>query len=288
MNRWLPTLSVLVATPFLTAQTGGTPPAPSKVEQRAKEMRENLDTQKPIRSHVRVEIRLANGNRLAGIVKDGRMVERVDGLRFVDAHADDKGAGIRLWYSGGANNYVFVPFLDFAEYKVLQRLSAKELAEIEGNMRMEEAAAAERRRQQEAERKAKAEAEAKAADEVGEPGTEAEGADAKAKPAGETKAGGKGKAGAETEAPKVDKAQQQQRDWFALLQEYPPAEGWNAAKKDEISRRFAVIGAKPSEKEQRFVDKFDEWKKACAQFGVDPEQGNEQAREQETGKKRRK
>lgn len=161
---------------------------------------------------------------------------------------------------------MLVPVLTSPKHKVLQRLSAKELAEIEGNMRMEEAAAAERRRQQEAERKAKAEAEAKAAEEAGVPGTEAEGEDAKAKPAGETKAGGKGKAGAETEAPKVDKAQQQQRDWFALLQEYPPRV--ERRKKDEISRRFAVIGAKPSEKEQRFVDKFDEWKKACAQLGA--------------------
>lgn len=72
--------------------------------------RKLLDAQKPIRSHVRVEIRLANGNRLAGIVKDGRMVERVDGLRFVDAHADDKGAGIHLGIRAGPTTTCWCPY----------------------------------------------------------------------------------------------------------------------------------------------------------------------------------
>lgn len=285
MNRWLPVLSVFVATSLLSAQTEGRSQEPSKIEQRAKEMRDNLDAPKPIRSHVRVEVRLANGNKLDGIVKDGRLVERVDGLRFVEAQAGDKGAGIRLWYSGGANNYVFVPFADFSEYKVLQRLSAKDLVEIEGKMRLEEAAAAEKRRQAEADRKAKAEADAKAAAEAGEGVV----ADTDPKPAGEGKATAKPKAGGKDAAEaKPTKEQEQQREWFQLLQDYPPADGWNAAKRDEINRKLPVLHVKPTEQEQRFVDKFEDWKKACAQFGVNPEQGNEQAREQETDKKRRK
>jgi hypothetical protein len=33
---------------------------------------------------------------------------------------------------------------------------------------------------------------------------------------------------------------------------------------------MVVVGAKPTESEQRFVDNFDAWLKACAKFGVDP------------------
>lgn len=295
MNRLHLALSVLMATPFLAAQAGGTPDESVTVERRAKEMRESLESQKPIRSHVRVEVKLQNGNKLQGIVKDGRLVERVDGLRFVDAHADDKGAGIRLWYSGGASNYVFVPFADFAQYKVLQRLSAKELTEIEDRMRMEEAAAAEKRRQLDAERKAREAADAKAAAEAeaeGETTDDGEAAvdgDGKPTAKGKPVKGGKDKDGKDVATPKVTGEQQQQRDWFQLLQEYPPAEGWNAAKKDEIGRRLAVVGAKPSDKEQRFVDKFEDWKKACAHFAVDPEQGNEKVQQaNEAAKKRKK
>jgi hypothetical protein len=61
---------------------------------------------------------------------------------------------------------------------------------------------------------------------------------------------------------------ERQKVYLALLREYPPAGGWNRAKRDEIARRKNVVGAVPSEKEQQFVAKFAEWEKACAAFGV--------------------
>lgn len=230
----------------------GTPS--NRVDQRAQAMRQQIEFGKTVQSHVRVLVRLKNGNRLIGVVKDGRMVERVDGLRFVDASATEKGAGIRLWYTGGTRNYVFVPFGDFAEYEVLQQLSNKQLQSIEDEMQMEEKRASERA----------AAARPPAADTQPAPGGEP--APTVEKPAGKPEKD-KGKA----DGADASKGDAQQRQWFTLLQDYPPAAGWGKAKRDEISRRFVVIGAKPSEFEQKFVDKYDEWIQACAHFGVNPE-----------------
>ena len=63
-------------------------------------------------------------------------------------------------------------------------------------------------------------------------------------------------------------AQAQQRKWFALVNTYSPDDGWNKARRDEISRRLVVVGSKPNELEQGFVDQFAEWEKACKHFGI--------------------
>ena len=251
----------------------------ARVEQRAQQMRDTIDTGKPMQFHVRVAVRLKNGNKLSGVVKDGRLVERVDGLRFVEAQAKDRGAGIRLWYSSGARNYVFVPFADFAEYEVLQRLSQKQIEEMEHEMQMNERRAAERAG--EAARKA-----ATGGDVQGPPADTTPVGEAPPAPAQEIAplgaAGAQqpapGKAGAAPAATKdaatkdvATKDQEQQRQWFALLQAYPPAAGWGRQKRDEIARRFVVVGSKPSESELKFVDQFAEWEKACAHFGITAE-----------------
>jgi hypothetical protein len=230
-----------------------TPPAGSptnRIDQRAEAMRQQIDLGKTVQSHVRVMVRLKNGNRLTGVVKDGRLVERVDGLRFVDASAQEKGAGIRLWYTGGTRNYVFIPFGDFADYEVLQQLSNKQLQGIEDEMQMEDRRAADRA----------AAARPPAPDTQPAPSTEQA-----PKPTVKTD---------DKDKPKTDDAKSdldQQKAWFGLLQDYPPSAGWCKAKRDEIARRFVVIGAKPSDFEQRFVDKFDDWMQACLHFGVNPE-----------------
>lgn len=241
--------------------------------ERAQTMREQIGLGRPVKSHVRVSVRLKNGNKLSGVVKDGQLVERIDGLRFVEAQAQEVGAGIRLWYATGARNYVFVPFTDFNEYVILQRLSQKQLDEIEQNMQMEEARRAER--EAAAARAASGKAQgAPEAEGAGDDTTPAPNAEPAAKAAG-TDPAAKGKPAAK-DAPAAgsaaDKAAQDlQRLYFGLLQDYPPAAGWGKAKRDEIAHRLVVIGAKPSDKEQRFVDQFENWQKACAHFAVDPE-----------------
>lgn len=141
----------LLFVPLLGVVRAQEPPAPTveprpkdRVSERADSMREQIGKGRQVRSHVRVAVRLKNGNKLIGVVKDGRFVERVDGLRFVDAQAQERGAGIRLWYSGGTRNYVFVPFANFQSYEVLQRLSQEQLTAMEQEMQMAEQRAAER------------------------------------------------------------------------------------------------------------------------------------------------
>lgn len=274
-------LSLFAVAVPLVAQTPA--PAPqgeqkrdeSRVEQRAAQMREGLDAGRSVQSHVRVAVRLKNGNKLIGVVKDGRLVERVDGLRFVDAQAKDRGAGIRLWYTSGARNYVFVPFADFAEYEVLQKLSAKQIDEIEREMQMDERRSAERAAEKADAVKGAADAPQGAVDAPPAPSTETAPIDGSQQQQPQSAAPAPGAAtakdsGKEAKAPAATKEQEQQRQWFALLQAYPPAAGWNKKKRDEIAQRFVVLGVKPSEFELKFVDQFGDWEKACAHFGIDP------------------
>ncbi|MEO6595406.1 MAG: hypothetical protein ABIP94_11700 [Planctomycetota bacterium] len=236
--------------------------------ERAQSMREQIDAGRPVKSHVRVAVRLKNGNKLSGVVKDGQLVERIDGLRFVEAQAQETGAGIRLWYATGARNYVFVPFADFNGYQILQRLSQKQIDEIERDMQMEESRRAEREAAQA--RKVVGKVEPSPAQAEEGDGTPRATPEQSPKPVVPSK----------TEVAKdgtpvltaAEKAElERQRLWFSLMQDYPSTAGWGATKRDEISNRMVVIGAKPSDKEQRFVDQFAEWQKACEHFAVKPE-----------------
>lgn len=268
MNRHLSLVFAAWLAAPLAAQAPDTPstkpvpaPAPApggetdgRVNERAQSMRDQIETGRQVKSHVRIAVRLKNGNKLVGIVKDGRFVERVDGLRFVDANAQEKGAGIRLWYSGGARNYVFVPFVQFSEYQVLQRLSSTQVEEIEKEMQMDEAARATERAKQ-----AAAKAAAKNA-----PGSEPAAGDGVEAPAKATES-------ANVETPPANEEDAQRKAMFALVQAYPPAAGWGPLKRDEISHRKAVIGSNPSDAEKKFVEQFAEWQKAVTFFGLDAE-----------------
>lgn len=284
--KWQAVITALVVSGFAFAQSppappGGTesknktktskPATKKKVDRQAKKMRRGITRGRQVKSHVKVKVRLNNGNKLTGVVKDGRLVERVDGLRFVDAQAADRGAGIRLWYSGGTRNYVFVPFRDLKNYEVLQRLSHKQLMEIEHDLQMSEKRAAERAAERARQAKGKAEAGPKA---NGKPET----LDENGKPkTGDVPGGEQAKAGdvAKEKQAEAAKSLQQTREkrLADLLAKYPPGDGWNEAKRNEISRRRVVIGAVPSKDEMAFVEQFDDWIEACEAAGVDPNAG---------------
>lgn len=292
-------LSLVGQTPVPPAPAGAAPSSqdpvrPSseqnRVDQRAQSMRQQIESGRAVHSHVRVQVRLKNGNKLVGVVKDGKLVERVDGLRFVEAQAKDRGAGIRLWYTGGTRNFVFVPFGDFAEYEVLQQLSNKQLLAIENDMQMNERRAAERAASASqppaspppaapsgepaagqppapTPNPAEPPADPETLGVVQAPPMKLPGEVAKAK----TEKGKTDKTGKETTPAPAKTEQEQQRAWFTLLQEYPPEAGWCRKKRDEITRRKVVVGANPSASEQRFVENFEQWLKACAHFGVSPD-----------------
>lgn len=288
----------------------------SRIEERAKRMRQEFGGGKKVKSHVRVQVRLNNGNRLRGVVKDGRLVERVTGLRFETAHAADRGAGIRIWYSGGTRNYVFVPFSELKNYTVLQRLTTEQLAELEAEMAMKE----DRERRGGFQRggdpnrasgtpaRPEGEGRPQAGGATGSNGQPANGQSQGATPAGPGAAGvqtqasqigsakpsakgstgngpgatgvaksvtsgtgstGSATTGAGTGAGASEAQQDAHRKWFQLLQDYPPAQGWNEAKRTEIQTRFNRIGAAPTEKENAFVENFAEWQKAVKHFAAD-------------------
>jgi hypothetical protein len=290
------------------APPGGTKPAAKtvdRVSKRAEKMRDSIATGRQVKAHVKVLVRLQNGNRLRGVVKDGRLVERVDGLLFVDAQARDHGAGIRLWYSGGTRSYIFVPFKSLKSYEVVQRLSQKQLMDLESEMQLAEKRATERVAQ--AARRAKGDAggavptpdpfevnatRPKQSDLQQVPGfgklptaslPMAGRSTATAKSAGQLatqKSGSKGAKVGDAAAPgKVTdpasdlKQAKQELMWAQLLRSYPPKAGWNEVKKNEIARRKVVIGVVPSEFEMDFVKKFDSWMEACERNGVDPNAG---------------
>jgi hypothetical protein len=292
------------------APPGGVKSKPAKktarADQRARNMRNQITEGRVVKSHVRVRVRLRNGNRLTGVVKDGRLVERVDGLRFVEAQARERGAGIRLWYSGGTRSYIFVPFESLKAYEVVQRLSQKQLQEIEDEMQMAEKRAAERKARAALKANGKAGGDAgKTTGPGNQPGNQPGGnapptveelgswkpgkPGAQATPvAGAEKAegakaetaevGGDAKpvAGASGQDEKTGKAKvtteevQKKLLWSELLRKFPPKMGWNEAKKNEIARRRVVIGANPSKLELEFVENFDDWMTACEQNGIDP------------------
>jgi hypothetical protein len=195
---------------------------------------------------------------------------------------------------------VFVPFRDCSEYRVLERLTAKQLEEIENELQLGKDASAE------AAKAAQRRQEAAAAEGQQQEPPPAEEPAAEVPPIGDTppapapeskqkrgakKASSEGEAAGTGAAPAPGMLSAEQKELFALLQAYPPAAGWNKAKRDEIARRRAVIGANPSEKEQRFVEVFDQWARACLQFGVAAEpakQEGESGGEAEEGRRGRK
>jgi hypothetical protein len=251
-------------------QTGPTGTAPTQiaadVDHQVVEMRRQMTEGKVFRSHVRVTVRLKNGNRMNGVVKDGMVVERMDGIRFVAAEASEPGAGIRLYYWNGRNNFVFLPFTDIQEYRINARVTADELALLEREDRQREAA----------------EQQKQAATTTGDAPPVSTGDGSQQPPATTPPA----PTPATTPPAKGTDPQNgltgELQAMYGLLQEFPPSGGWNQAKRDEISRRQAVVGAKPSASEQKFVDKFADWQRACAMFGQQQQQ-QQQPSSGETG-----
>ena len=302
-------VSVTLTAGLLTGQRAGEQQdrdagraAARRAEQRARDMRSQLFQRNATSGHVKVRVRLKNGNRLTGVLKDGRVVERVEGQRYVPAAASERGAGVRLDYVAGTRGFLFVPFSRLESYRVLQRMTHAQLRELEQEL-------------QRAERPAPA-AKPAATDgpaSIGDPAAPQRAATAsprrlppppdgldawaagtavaEAPPAAaavQTPPPGEGANASTTASAKVDAAPvaaekpaaeavaaaKQEAAWADLLRRFPPAAGWSEDKKQEISRRFVVIGAKPSPKELEFVERFTEWLQACAHAGVDPAAGS--------------
>ncbi len=249
------------------------PAGDARLDGKVEEMRRQVQQGRAFHSHVRVTVRLKNGNKVQGIVKDGFVVERIDGMRFVAAEQNEAGAGVRLYTYKGKRNYVFLAFSDVADYRINARLSQQDVLAYERKVKEQEKARAQQVQQ----------------DKAAQP----------AAPLGETDPNGAQKGAApqksgKPDAPAADaqtgeaksEAKSELQAMFALLEQYPPSQGWGAQKRDEIARRFVVVGARPSAAEQAFVDRFDEWRRACELLGAKAEGGAPAAEPQPTGRGR--
>src|SRR5687767_6888706 len=71
------------------------------------------------RYNVRVKVRLKNGARLSGVVKNGRLVERAQGIEFVEADRAMPEAGIRLHYFDETTSFIFLRWADIESHHVV-------------------------------------------------------------------------------------------------------------------------------------------------------------------------
>lgn len=216
-----------------------------EIEEQIRSMRELLREGKLLRSHVRVTVRLKNGNKIEGVVKDGRLIEKVDGLHFVLAEAKAEGAGVRVWYYDDTVSYIFLPFEGIHHYKVHERLTSNQIEAIERRIAEEERRRAELRR-----------LEQQRLPETGPPGGQT-GGEPGATPPGETPPGtGEGKTLTEEE-----------QQMMKLLEEFPPEEGWSEERRAELERRKVTVGVYPAGRDKRFLEIFEQWQRAYERFG---------------------
>lgn len=239
MQRLLPAILLLIS-PCLAAQdpSEGSEQKRKRIDARIKQMREAIREGRPITTNVRVTVRLRNQYRMSGVVKNGRFVEKLNGLDFVDSNLKTPGAGIRVWYSDNTISYVFLPFEEISSYKIGARLTQVEIEEIEDRI-------AKRKEAEDARKIAKnREQDESNADTRDESPTRQPTSPAVTRAARRT-----------TETPTGGDETQE----FALLEEFPPDQGWGEERLREIERRKVVIGAFPDEKEERFLQVFGKW-----------------------------
>jgi hypothetical protein len=238
--RCLTTLVFGLLTSLLTAQA--TPPNPDlhpakqRVIDEVTRKRDDMRDGRSDRFNVRVRVRLKNGAKLNGVVKNGRLIEREAGIDFVETDRLSPDAGIRLYYFDETTSFVFLRWADIATHKVLVKLTDEEVRAIEREF-------AERERKREELRKQLAASRASAAT---------------------TPPDGEGKNEAKPHKPGSNPGGEAEPAATPLLTEFPPSEGWGEAKVKEIEQRKVVVGVYPNAKEKRFLAVFEEWKKQAA------------------------
>jgi hypothetical protein len=209
-----------------------------EVRRKISEMRKQLREGAHLKLNVQVLVGLKNGERIQGVVKEGRFVERPDGLDFAETDRMAKDSGIRIWYYDNTTSFIFLPYTAIKEYSIVRRLSDVEVKEIAEKMELEERKASDadsRRRAALAENQAKTQQE-RGLEEKLEKATSAE--------------------------DELDAKKSQDARAAALLAEFPPDAGWGPAKLREIQVKKITVGVFPDERSKRFVDVYEEWKAA--------------------------
>ena len=209
-----------------------------QIRKKVEEMRRAMREGRIVRYNVRVKVRLKNGNRMKGIVRNGRFIEKHDGLDFVVTNKRSAHAGLRLWYYNGTNSYIFLPHASIAYYKLGNRMTDEQVRDLERRLMEAELQRRElERRLLEDRRKRGAEGKPP---EDGKPADQAE---------AETRKYGR---------PLTDV----ERNLLKWLEEYSPDKGWGKTKLRDLQVRRITLGVYPNQEEKRFEKHFDEWAKA--------------------------
>ena len=215
------------------------------IDEKIRKTRARLKKQGVLQSHIQVKVTLRNGEVMRGVVKNGLFIEKSTRLEFVRAEMKVPGAGVRLWYYNGTSGFIFLPYRTIKTYKILRRMTEIEVAMLHDKMIAQKTVA-------------KAQ------------GKEAEKAIEKKFDAVQDKLAKKKADVAQKEKSAAElKEMSQETKLRALLQEYPPDEGWGPEKANEIRMRFINVGVSPDPKSKRFIDNLADWKKAYAKYAND-------------------
>ena len=244
MRIWMIAALVAVSCGELTAQGTTNGEARQRVERQVRtqirNMRRAMKDGVPVRTNVQVKVKLRNGNKLTGVVRNGRFVERYRKLDFETADKGAAGAGIRVWYYDNTTSYIFLPFEEIATYKIGKRLTNVQVAEIEKRI-------------------AKSEAEARARHAQALAGRQ------RGKSNARQRAEQRQSEAAEREsAAAAKKREAEDQRLLKLVVEYPPEEGWGPDRLRDIQIRKMTVGSFPDERSKRFIEIFDDWQKGYA------------------------
>jgi hypothetical protein len=249
--------AIVVLAPSLSAQSGATASRPASapatdsrpvvtipvppadgVERAGPTTRPKSESRPTILYHAKVQVLLKNGQKLQGIVKNNRFVERSAGLGFAVATKDDPMSGLRLWFTSPGQNWLFLNYRDIQAVDMIGRVSDIEVREMEAKLdqEMNQKLAGET-----AQRVAEVQAELKARDDARKADQEASD---KAK-----KDEAKKKLKEEVEAAKK------------VVNRFPPDDGWGEDRKKEILAKKANH-VYPTPDEAEFIKSYAEWEKA--------------------------
>jgi hypothetical protein len=234
-STWI--VAALCALPLVTLSAQDVSSTKDRIRREVEEKQRLMREGKVVRSNVRITVRLLNGSRIKGVVKNGKFVERHDGLAFIQSERATEGAGLRLWYYDQTDSYIFLPWSTVAEHSIGEVLSDEEVAQM--GLELERAARTAREQPV-----------------PSLPGTQPP-PPAPPGPAGGTPPPGTvGPVPAPGAGSALTPAQQ------ALLAEFPPEAGWGEEKRKQLELRKIQVGVFPNVNEQRFLDNFAAWSEA--------------------------
>jgi len=212
------------------APPGRLMPPPIAEAQATDQPREKRPELQELSPNLRVKVNLRNGQTFEGLVRDERFVQdfRRGKLHFGGAARITDG-GFRLWYVYSTQGYIHIPYTQVASVKVIRTLDDVELNALQDGVRKSRDRALQSEADRLAERDRRREAEKTRSAKTGEASTLTK------------------------DDPEVV------AHFESILAEFPPQAGWSPEKKEELYRRMIVSDIYPDEKEQAFLDKFDDW-----------------------------